>query len=143
MLQRLHQRLRRQRKKLAQVARLQARGLLYIPSEGQPDDTPAFDEALAAWGLQQEVDTDAPPPDDSCYLWPCNLPTFNAWQRVQTQWRCSGMGERTGLDYTAVIAYLRGALGIKQHELPGLLSGLQAMEFAALEVWAEQAREKS
>ena len=144
MFQRLHQRLRRQRKKLAQVARLQARGLLHNPNQGQSDDPADVDEALAAFGLQLEAadDDDAPPPDDTCYLWPCNLPTFNAWQRLQTQWRCSGMGERTGLDYSAVISYLRQVLGTPRKDLADLLAGLQAMEFAALEVWAEQASQK-
>ena len=52
------------------------------------------------------------------------------------------MGERTGLDYSAVISYLRQVLGTPRKDLADLLAGLQAMEFAALEVWAEQASQK-
>lgn len=63
---------------------------------------------------------------------------FNVWQRLQTQWRTGGMGERTGLDYAAVTSYLREVLGIKPKERAALFGGLQAMEWAALEAWAEK-----
>lgn len=134
--------MRRQGKKLAQVARIWARGQLYIPRQGEHDDPEAeLDEALAAFGLQQEVpegDQAAPPPD-KCYLWPCNVATFDIWQRLQSQWRVGGMGgERTGLDYAGVAAYLRDVAQVQRRALPEVFSGLQAMEFAALEVWASQ-----
>lgn len=131
--------MRRQRKKLAQVARCQARGQLHIP---QPDDDePAeFDEALAVFGLQQELDEsdETQIADDKCYLWPCNVPVFNAWQGVQTQWRTGGMGERTGLDYDGVATYLYDVVRIKKRRWRETWIGLQAMERATLEVWAEK-----
>ena len=107
---------------------------------------------MAAWGLciaPDDDDEDNPPSDGAsdgagrtagpqCFLWPCNLAAFNAWQRVQTQWRTDGAGGRTGLDYAGVIAYLVDVLRIKPQARAELLGGLQAMEWAALEVWREQ-----
>jgi hypothetical protein len=129
--------LRRHRKKLAQVARCQARGQLHIPKPD--DDEPAeFDQALAAFGLQQGESDDAQIPDDKCYLWPCNVPVFNVWQQVQTQWRIGGMGERTGLDYAGVATHLYDVVRIKKRRWRETWIGLQAMERATLEVWAEK-----
>ena len=116
---------------------------MYVPTQSQPDEPhEEFDAALAALGLQVGTDTDeadgsAPePPSDKCYLWPCNLAVFNLWQRVQTQWR-TGMAGNTGLDYAAVIAYMRDVAGVKRSEHAAMFKGVQAMEFAALEVWAD------
>lgn len=132
--------MRRQRKKLAQVARLQARGQLYLPKQGNPNEPQAeFDEALAALGLQAEAQDGEQPPEDKCYLWPCNVHTFNIWQGVQTQWRVGGMGGRTGLDYDAVATYMREVCRIKPTRRWGeIWIGLQAMEIAALNEYAEQ-----
>ena len=137
MLERVHQRSGRQRKKLAQVARRWARGQLDLSSRDAPDEPKAFDEALAAFGLQLDGDT-APESEEKCYLWPCNVRTFCIWQRVQTQWRVGGMGDRTGLDYEAVICYLQQVERLKPKAHGEVFRGLQAMEFAALGVWAEK-----
>lgn len=133
--------MRRQGKKLAQVARVQARGQLYIAEPGTPDElTEAeVDEALQAFGLVREQDSAEGAPEEKCYLWPCNVPTFNVWQAVQTQWRRAGMvGAKTGLDYEAVIAYMRDVLGIKRKDRAELFAGIKAMEVAAINTWAEQ-----
>lgn len=132
--------MRRKRKKLAQVARIQARGLLYIPKQGEADDEPEFDDALAAFGLQQVDDDDnpAPVPHDKCYLWPCNVDAFVIWQQLQTQWRVGGMGVMTGLDYTAVIAYLRDVRGMTARAVKNIFPGLRAMESAALDEWSKK-----
>lgn len=131
--------MRRQRKKLAQVARIQARGLLHIPKQGEADDEPEFDEALAAFGLQQVDDDDAPPVQhDKCYLWPCNVADFVIWQQLQTQWRIGGMGVMTGLDYTAVIAYLRDVRGMNRQARADIFPGLRAMEDACLSEWSKK-----
>jgi len=141
--------MRSEGKKLAQVARIQARGLLHIP---KPTNSYApgteldaeFDESLAAWGLcQADDDGDAPPPpDDKCYLWPCNVPAFNVWQAIQTQWRtASGMDgiHRTGLDYTGIATYMREVLRMRPNRRWGeVWIGLQAMEVAAINVWNER-----
>lgn len=89
-------------------------------------------------GLEQIVGDDSPPPpDDICYLWPCNVRAWNIWQQVQTQWRV-GMAGREGLDYGCVAAYLASVPGLRPKAHAELWAGLRAMERAALEVWAEQ-----
>ena len=70
-------------------------------------------------------------------LWPCNLQAWNCWQAVQTQWRV-GMAGRTGLDYTAVLAYLRTVHGLRGEDLREVFDGLQGCELAILELQAEQ-----
>ncbi len=65
------------------------------------------------------------------------MAAWNAWCALQTQWRV-GMGGATGLDYTAVHAYLRGVLGLRGSELRDTFDGIQAAERAVLEVAAEQ-----
>lgn len=134
--------MRRQRKKLAQVARLQALGQLTIPQQGNNDAPQGeFDEALAAFGFARPADEgegDAPPVA-KCYLWPCNVPTFGLWQAIQTQWRVGGMGSRTGLDYASMAVYMREVLRIKPNRRWGRIwSELQAMEVAALNAYAEK-----
>jgi Phage related hypothetical protein (DUF1799) len=139
-------RVRGQSKKLAQVARIQACGQLYIPNQGEdPDDTTEIDEAAAIFGLQIVTGSDDDvgdggdntPKQDLCYLWPENVDTFNLWCQLQTQWRI-GMSGATGLDYTAVTAYLRDIAGIKKKDLPERFAEIRAMEVATLNEWAAQ-----
>lgn len=134
--------MRREGKKLAQVARIQARGQLYIPNPGGHNEPEAeYDEALAAFGLQEAGADDGAaeaPPEDKCYLWPCNVATFIVWQALQTQWLFTPKGNPSGLNYKAVIDYLVKILRVKPKERTEVFNGLQAMEFASLEVWQQQ-----
>ena len=142
MLRRVHARSAGEGKKLALVARLQACGQLVIPRPGEDTDDrspPQLDDALAAFGLAQESEGSGGEQPDLCWLWPCNAPTFRAWQQLQTQWRHGATGVPTGLDYSGVVVYLRQVLRLKADEFSAMFSGLQAMEFAALEAWAEKA----
>lgn len=70
---------------------------------------------------------------------------WNAWCNLQTQWRTSAMGERTGIDYAAVCAWLQ-AQGYSRHgrrrNLHEATSHIQAMESASLSAWAEQQAKK-
>lgn len=79
---------------------------------------------------------DAAPNEELAYLWPDNVDTWRHWCSLQTQWRY-GTDGRTGLDYAAVCAYLAlhepAAERRREH-----LAGIQAAEWASLEVWAEQ-----
>lgn len=93
-------------------------------------------DAMAAFGLCAEGEG-AAAPDEKCYLWPCNLPAWNLWQSIQTQWR-EGMQGRTGLDYAAVTAYMRDVLRIRHKRFAEMFSAIRAMEVAALNTWAEQ-----
>lgn len=134
--------MRRQRKKLALVARLWARNQLYTPQDSSHDNQ-EFDDALAAFGLASQDDGDAPPPEDVCYLWPCNQPAWRVWLAIQTQWRV-GMGGREGLHYAGVGFYMREVLRIRvgRHYLE-IWNGLLAMEQAALQAWSEMRDQKT
>lgn len=127
-------------KKLAQVARLWARGQLQFSDPGQSSEhDDEFDEALAAMGFfrseADEADAAAPQePEGYCYLWPCNLRVWMLWNRLQTQW-CTGFQGRTGLDYASVIAYLRDVARVKRRDWDETFAGIQAMERAALDTW--------
>lgn len=138
MLQRLRPALREQGKKLAQVARIQARGLLQTAQQTE-EDADALNDAAAAWGLQVVRREGTGP--DKCYLWPCNLPTWNIWQRLQTQWRTGPMGGRDGLDYAAVIRYLQEVVRLRPRHFQRVFAELQAMEFAAQDEYDKLAAE--
>lgn len=55
---------------------------------------------------------------------------------MQTQWR-TGMGGATGLDYGAVLAYLRDVARVRGRRLREVFEGIQAAESEVLQVWAE------
>lgn len=135
--------MRGQRKKLEEVTRCQARGQLYIPgTQAHHEQNAAFDEAVAGFGLVIVDDAGQPAqePDPPIYLWPCNLPVWQLWQCVQTQWR-TGMAGRTGLDYAGVIRYLERFGRIAKREQAAAFECLQVMERAALEEWAEREKQ--
>lgn len=114
-----------------------ALGQLKIQSASDAEHEEAeYDEALAAFGLQQDPDEDAHI-DDVCYLWLVNVEVFMLWRNLQTQWRVGAAGI-TGLDYTAVLAYLRGIGGLKPKQITEAFPALQAMERATLNAIAEQ-----
>jgi hypothetical protein len=81
------------------------------------------------------------PPLDEWYLWPENVPAWQLWMQVQTQWRVGGMGGATGLDHTAVWADL-DHFGIPKRRRREVFGYLCAMERVVLDVWAEQAAER-
>lgn len=74
-------------------------------------------------------------PAPTFYLWPCNVAAWRAFQALRTQWR-TGMSGYTGLDYAAVIAWLR-LHGHRGKAARRLLAGIQACEAGALQAWAE------
>jgi hypothetical protein len=76
-------------------------------------------------------------PEEIAYLWPCNVPAWNAWCEVQTQWRYSGMGGRTGLCYVSVLGHL-GTLGLCSEDHRDVYAGIRAAERATLQAEAEQ-----
>lgn len=157
----------REGKKLVKVARLWASGQIHHPdpddddndndeSNNAPAKAATTIEALAIFGV---VPVDPEPPADAdavdgseaaapgataanagrrtVCVWPCNLQAYNLWLRVQTQWRVGPMGGKTGLDYTGVDVVMR-QMGIKAKDRPECFDGLQAMEVAAINVWALQ-----
>ena len=62
----------------------------------------------------------------------------NRFLGVQTQWRIGGMGGASGLDYTAVEAFLR-ATGVKDRK--EAFYDIQLMELAALEIMNRSRRD--
>jgi hypothetical protein len=143
---------RRKGKKLARVARLWANDQIHHPDPDEPDpDAPeqaaTTVDALAQWGLvpiAPDATPDAAPPVPIAparpvvTVWPCNLPTYNLWCRCQTQWRVGGMaGRKTGFDYAGVDVVMR-RMGIPPKEQDQRFAELQAMEVAAINVWAQQ-----
>lgn len=56
---------------------------------------------------------------------------------MQTQWR-TGMGGATGLDYAAVLAYLRGIEQLRGAELREVFGCLAQAEHAVLELVRER-----
>lgn len=76
------------------------------------------------------------------WLWPDHEATLRLWLQLQTQWRRGGMDNvATGLDYAAVLAAL-GPLGVARQERVARFGQLQIMEGAALDVWAQDRRNK-
>jgi len=69
-------------------------------------------------------------------VWPGNELAFSTFSRLSTQWRV-GMNGATGLDYTAVLAFIR-ALRLPRDRADALFGDLQVMEGEALAVMAEQ-----
>lgn len=100
-------------------------------------------EVAAAVGLVivQPVAQRPPPRLPTCWLWPQNVPLWNAWLQLQTQWRMAGLEvQRTGLDYAAVTAWLQahGWHHGRQRSLRHALHCIAGMEAACLAVWAAQ-----
>lgn len=61
-----------------------------------------------------------------CWIWPENLPAFELWARVFTQWRRDPEGRCDGLDYTAVIAL--GGLHWPRKRLAEIMDDLRIIE---------------
>lgn len=80
------------------------------------------------------------------WLWPECVPLWNAWNQLQTQWRTGCMeGQRTGLDYAAVTAWLRahGWHHGPRRSLRMALDCIAGMEAVCLSVWAEAVQRQS
>lgn len=72
-------------------------------------------------------------------LWPDLAAPFELFLALQTQWR-TGFNGPTGLDYGAVPVVAR-VMQIGRRRLRELWADLQAMERAALELFAERRRD--
>ena len=92
---------------------------------------------MAAFGLV----ADRPPlaPAETFALWPENVPAFELWLAVQTQWRMGPNGP-IGLDYAGVEAHMRCGLRMRPRQLRRRWGELRAMEQAALEEFAQRRR---
>jgi hypothetical protein len=61
-----------------------------------------------------------------CLIWPENLPVFELWTRVFTQWRRDPEGRLVGLDYAAVVAL--GGLHWSRKQLAEIMDDLRVIE---------------
>jgi hypothetical protein len=130
------------RKKLEDAARLWARREFKNEAEHVHQEADAQDslsEQCAALGVQPDAPVDLSEPLLPFYLFPENLPAWQLWQSVQSQWR-GGLGHE-GLDYPGV------QVVIGQHRAWRLrrrqrFAEIQLMERTCLREWADQAQEE-
>lgn len=101
----------------------------------QDDAATAIDDALAGLGLVPDRPVQVS--DGAFCLWPENVPAFDLWAELQTQWRVGPAGP-TGLDYAGVAAHLQHAHRLRPRALRERWEQLQAMEQGALQGWAEK-----
>ena len=116
------------KKKLADAAR---HWVLGAPPGGRDD----LGEDARAFGIALEEEHQD---DDDFEVWPENWPAVQLFMELGTQWRvAAGMGGLAylGLDYAAVIAYLRG---LRVPEWRERLKELRVMELAAVKAQAER-----
>lgn len=74
----------------------------------------------------------APAPIQELSIWPENVEAVNFFvEFCSTQWRVSGMGGETGLDYTAVLACIREQR-LKRDKSEQLFEDIRTMERGAL-----------
>ena len=86
------------------------------------------DAELSALGLTREDISNHD--DEDFVLYAQNLPAFEVFSAVSTQWRV-GMNGRTGLDY-AVLPAVMDMMGIQADSRRQMFEDVQAMEYAAL-----------
>jgi hypothetical protein len=92
-----------------------------------------LDEALANFGL---IAVQADEVLEPLYLWPENVPSWNLFQSVMTQWVVS-MDGAVGLHYPSVESVMR-MWRIKPRDQRRKLREIQVMERATLKAWREQ-----
>jgi len=126
-----------------ELAQLMARKLLI--SEPGSQDEPAADDPDSVNALLAAAGLIAEGPSSQQQLWesaeefwvlPDNLPVLELWRAVQTQWR-TGPAGATGLDYLGVEACIRMTARGSRRRRAEWFRGLQVMERATLEEWAE------
>jgi hypothetical protein len=97
------------------------------------------EQACAAFGASPgEVAGPAHEDAAVCELWPETVGALRLFEAMMSQWRVSGMGAPTGLDYAAIPATAR-LLGLERGALRRAFEGLRVMEAEALAWFAEQA----
>jgi hypothetical protein len=125
-------------KKLAEAARLQARGELTTAEEfdrQEERDANHLEEQLAAQGLILEEQGDLREVPPTVYLWQDQLDAWLLWQQCGTQW-LHGFNGPTGLNYPGV-EHLMGQLRIPPRKRPKLWAQVRAMERGSLLGWRE------
>lgn len=136
----------RHRKKLEEAARALARGDLTTEQQDAEDQASfedaqtSLDEQFAALGLVPDAPVlpEKPKKLEELYIWPDNLPGWELFLSVQTQWR-GGM-QREGLDYPGVHLVI-GQRRVWRAHRRQRFAEIQIMERACLDEWAKRQRE--
>ena len=115
-------------------------------TRSEPSDLPPADSDLGrALRNLQPASQDTTAGDDVHYLWPDNVIAWRCWLGVQTQWRV-GVAGATGLDYTAVLAFLteeQRQRRLRRRDYADVWAGIRAAESAVLAVWGEQRKSRA
>ena len=91
------------------------------------------EEAAAGIGFRLRR---APVACEALYLWPENVPSWNLFQAMSTQWM-AGMAGATGLNYPGVEVVMRKAR-VKRCDEERIFHEIQCMERATLSAWREK-----
>ena len=91
------------------------------------------EEAATAMGLRIRQ---VPVVCEALYLWPENVPSWNLFQAMSTQWMV-GMAGATGLSYPGVEVVMRKAR-VKRRDEERVFYEIQCMERATLSAWRER-----
>lgn len=101
--------------------------------ENEQQRRESVDEAAAAMGL---LIRRAPVVSDALYLWPENVPSWNLFQAMSTQWMVD-MAGATGLSYPGVEVVMR-KFRVKRCDEERIFHEIQCMERATLSAWGER-----
>lgn len=91
------------------------------------------EDAAAGVGLRLRR---APVDCEALYLWPENVPSWNLFQAMSTQWMV-GMAGATGLSYPGVEVVMR-KFRVKRCDEERIFHEIQCMELATLSAWREK-----
>lgn len=64
-------------------------------------------------------------------VWPDNMPAINLFNTISTQWRMSGMGGPTGLDYNVLFNRM-DRMKLSEQEYEWMFDDIRTIESAAL-----------
>jgi hypothetical protein len=64
-------------------------------------------------------------------VWPDNMPAINLFNTISTQWRISGMGGPTGLDYNVLFNRM-DRMKLSEQEYEWMFDDIRTIESAAL-----------
>lgn len=107
--------------------------------EQEQEDAATIDEAAAALGIYI-VRQDERPQSEVFHLWPENLPAFELFNDVQTQWHVGPVGP-TGLNYPGVRAS-PAFRKLPASEREAIFEGVCVMERAFLAAISERAAQR-
>lgn len=122
----------RARKKLTEVARAHAQGLIEVPGQRKAEQD-AVAEAAAIFGLRPEFEGVVVEP---LYLWPENLESWQIYQALQTSWKEDAWGD-PAISAHDLESMLRMS-GVRRGDQKVKMQDIQAMQREARKAWREK-----